>query len=530
MIESMKQWESSQLLRYKSALIGVRNIVHIRTTGNEESEKNTLSTFLQNYPEQAEAIGLDVNELKANVGKIDDVINAINRDYVIENFGKLGIDGVLPNLQALDKAGYNIYEDQALKAALIKGVKKHIADKPYTVYEAISKLAGVKFPIDELLKDSEIYPIVSESISSRNANIGGGLGKAWYDASGMGPLKDLIQKNVKITADNTKGVRVITTDILKLAINKRLTTNELELLVPKLRSADLQGAIELAFDTKSIDSLAPNSKVVDLQLLLIDKIAEPNKMINGKEILTAQLIKAIEAGSPEVVQKLLMNGANIHFKEEALQKALDKSSNSEIKDLVDTYKSLERFFQKQVMPEITKVAENLSKGGNITNESVIEGLKGVLKEVYGADADLPKENTKGDKLKIKLGVIEEGMISIKSMFKSIFNPETFEQIKFEAMAEAIYEKIQKTPEFKKLAAPMAGQSLAEFQEAVKMYEGAQENGPQAKGTEENGPGANGPEEKRPEANGPEEKGTDTVKGRFTAHIREERSQNGVREI
>ncbi len=344
------------------------------------------------------------------------------------------------NLAKLYKAGYPIYDDEKLKVALINAL---IKQNEYTA-PRVNQLHESGITIEELLKNDTIYSEVSKKLTS------GTLYNAWYDASGIKGLKVLIKAGTEITSENIQGVRSINLSTLKLAISKNVSKNELELLVSKMLSADLKDALSWAFS---------NEGTVDLQILLIDMCAKENiKSLDSDKTL---LITAIRNRSIEVVQKLLVSGVNIHLEEKALQEAL-ANSPEEIKDLVATYNSMERYFQKEVLPGIKSMAKKLDPKANITNEYVIAEVNEILKNVYKDDSALPEYM----KYFTRLYFMELAMIDIASSFKSILSDKTYREIKFEKMAEAIYEKIKTTPEFKKLATPIAGKNLVEFQRNV----------------------------------------------------------------
>ncbi len=408
----------------------------------------------------------------------------------------------LENLIALHDAGYLIYKDEKLKVALINGIT--LSGQNLLTY--IDKLVTKDIPIDELLQNDFIYSRLLESVIDIETSVDikdSVKNDLLFRATELGnetdvkklenainneinkKLIDLIESGADITSDALKmleGNGNISLDVLKVAIGNNLPKAQFELLVSKMNNADLDNALSsAAFYDK-----------VDLQTVLIKKGADPNKLIPGGD--DSLLIIAIKNKSADTVQNLLVSGANIHLQEEALQKALANSSE-EIKSLVATYNSMERYFQKAVLPKIGVMATDLDKKADITDEYVIKELNVILNDVYHSNVSLQSISPEV----ISLDFVESIKISILSFFGSIGSDKSSEQIKFEKMAEAIYEKIKTTPEFKQLSTPIAGKTLPEFKKAV---DASPEN------------------EKNP---------NDGVKGRFTEHILAEKKHSSVRQ-
>lgn len=196
--------------------------------------------------------------------------------------------------------------------------------------------------------------------------------------------------------------------------------------------------------------------------------ADPNFMVNGN----SALIEAIKLGRVDILQKLLLNGANVHLADADGKTAREytaESHNKEIVNLFNAYEAVEKDFKDKFVPAVKD--KMLSEGHFAVGSSVQDVTDGYLmamftsaaKEVYGAGSmGALTENVDGKvqfKEQFKLHfVVEFFTITLPALFESVVGDLNFNQLRVEKLSEAIYSKIQDSPEFQKLAAPVVGRA------------------------------------------------------------------------
>ncbi len=378
-------------------------------------------------------------------------------DQAIEHLKALHTSEYTCQNQELKDALSNIYKKPELIEALIASAKKDKANA--LAYVAV--FDELKIPIKTLLENQYIYDVLKGSIESIKESVRGDLLTRAIELSDKATINSLVDqrltiKNTHLSAFIDKKIEItskiikqvsgdISLDILEKAMKEKISRAEFKALITGIAANDLSNALERAV-------LSNN---VDLQIALIDKGVDPNKLIAGGKTL---LIIAIEQGDEATIKNLLTSGANTHIQEKKLNMAL-RGASTGIQSLLAEYTEIEKRLKKEVLPKIQDMAITLDKKSKITDQYVMKELNTILDGVYGANEYLAGPVDK----RVKLSLVGDLILSIKSFFRSFLDKKSYNTIKFEKMAERIYEKIQETPEFKALVAPAISSTLVASQ-------------------------------------------------------------------
>lgn len=199
---------------------------------------------------------------------------------------------------------------------------------------------------------------------------------------------------------------------------------------------------------------------LDIAQTLIDNGANVNFINRAGE---TALNTAVSKGNVEAAQFLLLNGASIHIGDQKKLNA-DIAKNPEIKVIFDVYRAVELDFQESFVPQMNKMIEDMKyMEDGLTSYNVMQKFDEMLKAAYGTDKSFEGSFAKNGLVssgkfakEFRLGFVEEALMTIQSAFESIFSEQTYQQLKFGKMAEAIYDKIKDTQKFQALAAPNVG--------------------------------------------------------------------------
>ena len=464
-------WAAKDRAEYKEAArnlatnFGYNDVAAAKADLNE-ARQNLINKYMETSQlDKAMAV---MNPLGKAGGKPYD--NPVIFSYLMDNIGKLN----------------QVTKD----ALLVKAVEMKNADAVNKLADAKAKITDKDLRVvieNEWCKDAELEKLIKKAKSVSGGTVADAVEKGVSDDVLKALASKVKEKHKELRPALIQSVGMNNNAAAKILLDAGVNPSPIQngdgnsLLVVAIKGGneDLIGNLinATALEYKDLvingvyndaDKRAPQSALqtaiqmnkLDIAQTLIDNGANVNFINKAGE---TALYTAVSKGNVEAAQFLLLNGANIHIDDQQkLNASIAKSP--EMKTLFDFYQAVELDLKESFVPRMDKMIEVMKyMEGGLTSYNVMQEFDKVLKAAYDTDKSFAGSFAKNGEVnngkfakEFRLSFIEEALITIQSAFQSIFSEQTYQQIKFGEMAEAIYNKIKDTPKFQELAAPGIG--------------------------------------------------------------------------